>query len=572
MDILKKMRIKDKGKLFFRNAFLLISLFSAIAIFVGIMISEKFISDNDRKINESVSRECEYLSILSEEMIDSVITQVKNIVQIKDLTSVFSASPSDRFYYERTATICDELERIAELNQNIDSIYLYSKYRDEVLTDEGTLIYDIFNDKSWIVEYLKSNKTEFKNYFRTAYGGKNVMTFLYHVNSGEASDGCIVVNVDMERYMSVIKKEGFSVIAKNGTNEIIFITRGEKNREIAEKLLKCDNGIVKADGNYWALAKKESNFGSFSYIYAQPLESYPSDVGLIYAQIVLILILLIVVFAFIAFKIAEATYKPITEIGEILENPYSQKSKKYLENDKNTKKIADKIFSVVYTNEMLCRELNSKMENFNYAQLKALQWQINPHFIFNTLNMLYLLTEDTAGKGNKASQSILSLSKLMRHSLKTEPITVPLKDELKFVDEYVKIMSVRLGDSFSFEVIRDESFKERSVIKMCIQPVLENAFRYGIKNLKKRGIIKIKISDENGCLKIEITDNGYGMTAEKLGGMRERLARPPELAEEHIGLLNVNSRLKLLYGEQYGIKLESAPNEGTKVTFVCPNR
>lgn len=572
MSFLRKLQIKDKGNFFIKNVFLLITLFLVIVIFAGMMISEKNISENEQKIKDRVGRECEYLSTASEEMINVVVTQIKNIIQFSELNYVFGNMPSDQQYYYVSAEICKKLKNISDLNSNIDSIYLYSKYRDEVHTDSGTILYNIFNDKSWLQEYLNSPKTEFKIYFRNNGKGKTMLTFLYHVKSGEYTDGCVVVNVDMLQYLSVMKKDGFSVITKSDTNEIIFMTKKEEGYEVAKDIVKYDEGVFKILGDYYGISKKKSQYSDFNYVYIQELEDYKSDVINIYIQIILISILLILLFAFIAFKISEVSYKPIKEIGEILENPYSYKSKKYLENDKNTKKIADKIFSVVYTNKMLYRELNDKMDNFNYAQLKALQWQVNPHFIFNTLNMLYLITEDIAGKGNKASLGILSLSKLIRYSLKTEPIMVPLSEELTLVNEYVKIMKTRLENSFDFEIITEERFKDREIIKMCIQPILENAFRYGIKNLEGECKIKIKISEENDCLKIEISDNGHGMSEEKLSEIRQRLKNPPQINEIHIGLLNVNSRMKLLYGENCGIKIESVDGSGTTVTLICPNK
>ncbi len=571
MDIFEKIPVRDKGNFFHRIVILLITLFLIIAIFFGVVICEKSIDENERAIKENVRSGCEAMYVLSEDMIDVVITQVKTITQFTELYSVFGEAVTDRYYYNTSAEIRSKLRNTVSMNPNIDSIYIYSKYRDEVITDEGTVLYESFNDKSWIDEYKNSKKTEFKTYIRNVSMDKSVLTFLYHV-ARENKDGVIVVNVDMSRYMSVIKNEGFSFIVQNDTKEILLGKKAKSYSDVAEKLILKEDGIFKVDGTYWGVAKIKSQFSNFSYFYVLPLESYKSDIVFTYVHIIFIILLFIVVFSLIAFKIAETTYKPIQEIGKILDDPYSEESRKYLSNDVNTKRIADKIFSVCVTDKNLYRELNEKMENLNYAQLSALQWQINPHFMFNTLNVLYLLTDDLAGRGNKASQSILSLSKLIRYSLKTEPMVVPLAEELEFVEEYIRIMAVRFEDSFSYEVIADESCMSKTVIKMCIQPILENAFRYGIKNLKRKGIIKVFIVEENDGLKIEISDNGYGISEDKLQNIREELKRLPKIAENHIGLLNVNSRLKLLYGNDNQLEIESEVDKGTKITFICPNK
>lgn len=563
---------KNKGNFFKKNVFLLITVFLVIILIAGILILRSFISENDRKTLENADRESEHIYIVNEKMIDEIITQMRKLMQLGNLKVLFNPSVSERLYYDSCDETVDYIKNITDINMNLDSVYLYSKYRDEIVTDTGTVEYNIFKDKSWETEYLNSEKDEFKVFFRNGEANKKLFTFLYHTNSGESIDGCIVINVDMQKQLSVSSKNGFSVIGKASANELICTERG-KNRELADGILSTGNsGIIRYKNAYYAVSKKASKHADFFYCYIEPLNDYARNIVWIFIKISAILILLLTIFVFLSFWIADLTYKPIKEMSIIMENPDSQEAKEYLQNDENTRKIADKIFSVVYKNEILCRELNEKMEIFNYAQLKALQWQINPHFIFNTLNILYLVTDKIAGKGNKASAGLLSLSKLMRYSLKTEPMVVALYEELEAVNEYVNLMSTRLGDSFDFEIICDENIKSKPVIKMCIQPILENAFRYGIKNLDRRGSIKIEVFEEEKCLKIVISDNGCGIKEEKLAEIIESINKKPEISEAHIGLINANSRLILMYGKEYRVKVESKENIGTKVTIRCPEK
>ncbi len=573
MKFIKKIQIKNKGNFFKKNIFLLITVFFTVVFLVGIMISENFVTENNRKINDITNGENEYFYIISEKMINEVVSQIKSIVMIDEVDWIFRDFQADSYYRTIASLVHGRLKNIYELNPNIDSIYLYSKYRDEVVTNQGTVFYKVFQDFSWKEEYLNSNKTEFKIYFRENAKSENVLTFLYNIKSEKSRDGCVVINVDIEKSISVMKSSGAFVIAQEGSDEIICM-KNDGNFPVSKELIKIksDSGIVKVSGQYYSISKKASQFGKYYYAHIRLLSDYRKDITIIFIRISIILIFIMLIFMYIAFKISDIMYKPVKELSEFIENPDSQRTKKYLENDINTKKIAEKLFSVVYRNELLCRELNEMMDNFNYAHLKALQWQINPHFIFNTLNLLYLMSKDSGAENKNVSSGIVSLSKLMRYSLNTNPMVVPLSDELESVAEYVKIMSLRLGDSFDFEIISEERFYKSPVIKMCIQPILENSFRHGIKNLNKRGVIKVIISEENTCLKIEITDNGYGISEEKLHQLREKLEGKFELTEAHIGLQNVNNRLKILYGDNYSIKIESKESYGTKVTIKCPEK
>ncbi len=563
--------MKNKnGKFFKKSLYLLIMIFFIIVVAFAIVICKNLISENKQKIKESVNREAEQLYIVNEKIMGEAVTQMKRLMNLDIFSAVYDDSVSERLYYNLCNDAVKYLKNITDVNADIDSIYFFCKNKEEIITNSGTVRYDLFNDKSWEKEYEKMGAEELKAFFRDGANGKKVFTFLYKNASGESSDRSILINIDIENLLSSVSKNGIFAIITNDTNEIISINY-EKNRQIAEKIIHLDeSGIVQYEGERYGITTKQSDYGNFSYLYIGIFPEYFGNNIKIFIQMGGILFFLIVFFIFVAFWVANYTYKPIKDLGEIIDSPDLSESRKYLENDENTKKIVDKIFNIVYKNEALCRELNEKMENFNYAQLKALQYQINPHFIFNTLNVLYLLSENHAEKSSNITDGILSFSKIMRYSLKTESMIVPLREELNLANEYINLMAIRLGDTFDFEVICDEELKSRTVIKMCIQPLLENIFRYGIKGLDRRAHIKIEISEAGECLKIEISDNGYGMTDEKLKEIRQSLKKKPKISDVHIGLLNTNSRLVLLYGEEYALKLESSENIGTKVTILCP--
>lgn len=205
------------------------------------------------------------------------------------------------------------------------------------------------------------------------------------------------------------------------------------------------------------------------------------------------------------------------------------------------------------------------------AELHALQSQVNPHFLYNTLDMIYWMLDE---EGNEQlGELVLSLSSMFRYSSHWEvDVEVTLREELEQIGHYLNIISIRLEGRLRIEINIDERWLEVRLPKMTVQPVIENAVKHGLESLDRQGILKVSILEETGVLNIVVQDNGKGMDAEKLNALVESLDRPTtkENGKMGIGLQNLHRRLQHMFGESYGLVIRSLPGEGTEVAIMLP--
>lgn len=199
------------------------------------------------------------------------------------------------------------------------------------------------------------------------------------------------------------------------------------------------------------------------------------------------------------------------------------------------------------------------------SEIKMLKAQFNPHFLFNVLETLrYTMLVDT----KKAEHIIMTLSKLLRYSLDTSVEEITLEDDLDYTIDYLKLHKYRFNDRLNYEFYLPEDVKKAYVPKLILQPIIENALKYGYQNKMELNIyIFGKVEDD--ILILTIYDDGSGIEPDKLEEIRESLKKE-ENESDRIGLYNVHRRLRILYGEPYGLTINSQVDAGTEVELKMP--
>ncbi len=228
-------------------------------------------------------------------------------------------------------------------------------------------------------------------------------------------------------------------------------------------------------------------------------------------------------------------------------------------------KQIDNLLNRVYKEELTRRE----------AELKALQAQINPHFLFNTLESISWMAEF-----NQVSQvraMVTSLGALLEASIGKGNPMVPLSKELKYIDNYLVIMKNRYEERLTYESDIDERLLSQEVPKLILQPLIENAIYHGIDKKRKNGLIKLTIKRQEDNIYIEVMDNGKGIEKEEVDALNKKFKDDKDdyvFRENHksIGLVNVNGRVKLFFGKQYGLEIESEYEVCTKIKLNIPIR
>ena len=217
----------------------------------------------------------------------------------------------------------------------------------------------------------------------------------------------------------------------------------------------------------------------------------------------------------------------------------------------------------------LFEEVRQKEEQRQKLELQTLVYQINPHFLYNTLDSIYYL----ARKNNdKVADIVIALSRLFRLGFNRGNDTVSVRDEVMHVSYYMKIQQIRFSAQLSWNVEVDEEILNMEIMKFILQPCAENAINHGIRKLERPGTVTITGKRENSELVFQVIDDGAGIEKERLVYIIENLNAPQRKEKDDIGfgLYNVHQRIKLYYGSEYGIQIVSKPNTGTVITIKLP--
>lgn len=219
--------------------------------------------------------------------------------------------------------------------------------------------------------------------------------------------------------------------------------------------------------------------------------------------------------------------------------------------------------------EVLMKEIIQQQTERRKSELDALQSQINPHFLYNTLESITWMIE--AQRNKEAVVMISELAKLLRVSLSRGKTIISIEDELQHSRSYMNIQRVRYKERFKVEFLIDEEIKNYCIVKLVIQPLLENAIYYGVGNMDEDddGQILIRGEKKGEDIYISIEDNGMGMPEDIRGNILTDNSKVPKHGSG-VGVINVHSRISLMFGPEYGLEVYSELDEGTKVVIHIP--
>ncbi len=208
------------------------------------------------------------------------------------------------------------------------------------------------------------------------------------------------------------------------------------------------------------------------------------------------------------------------------------------------------------------------------AQMKSLEARINSHFLFNTLESINSMAE--LDDNEDIATMSLALGNMFRYSIKTKSELVPLSDELQHVKDYISIQLLRFSSRFSVSMEIPDELMQQKVLKLILQPLVENALFHGLNYCTRGDLITIEAHTDDEILLISVSDNGQGIAPETLLDLNRKLQEEATFTElghrnkQSIGLKNIHTRIELYYGKGYGLQIESQENTGTKITIRIP--
>ena len=550
-------------KIFKKIEFKISACFFVISILIISLMLFSWYKQSSSKLmkyeKEETSQEVKNASIY----VASYLEKNKNLASLLAMSAESQNIMDDKTDFKNLKDIIKVSEKSDEF---IKKIFLVSENGNIISNEKVNLETNKdMKNISWYKKLINSNNMAFasKADFSkiSSDSSKNIISISKEIkDKNNKRLGFVVINLSykfLEDFLSTINfgKDGY-VFILSSEEELLFKSKNMEDfgKKDYEKLLKKRMKPEKMDfvssnvfipNTQWKLVGISFS-NAISNLKKQLIES-----SLILALIVFILTLLVSIF--VSKKISKPIIYLIGEIKKTDKKLYKIKSLPQASSEiqiltKEYNNLIDRIF-------VLTEDIEKKEEQKRTYQVKALQSQINPHFLYNTLDTILWLVE--FGENEKAIKVTKNLGMLLRNSLNIDEDFVKLDKEIEHAKNYLDIQKIRYDNKFTYEFIKKIETSSLYVPKLILQPIIENAIYHGIREKKSKSYIKIIVEKNPEYLIIKIIDNGLGPKEKK-----ENI--PTKLGG--IGMENVNNRIKLLCGEKYNLKMQREKDE-TVITY-----
>jgi two-component sensor kinase yesM len=310
-----------------------------------------------------------------------------------------------------------------------------------------------------------------------------------------------------------------------------------------------------------------SEWTAIGVVMKQSLRGDSQEILTLFVITVLMTLLLTI---FVSGSLADYELRPIRRIqtyikdmenGEFGKPLPSMRSDEIGSLAENTQEMSEKIGELLET-------VKTEQKRMRTAEFKALQAQINPHFLYNSLDSINWLVRK--GNTEKATEMISALTTFFRIGLSKGRDIITVREELEHVRSYLVIQKIRYENQFEYSFYVDPETENYFVPKLMLQPLVENALYHGIKLCDRKCILMIQVLSHGDRIEIEVLDNGAGMDAETLESVRKAMEHKGENRANSYGVVNVNDRIQILAGQEYGLRLTSEKGVGTSARIVLP--
>lgn len=513
---------------------------------------------------------------------------------LTDLARGMSAGELRQKYYRLAYTIGTENFDSADM---VMTVYIYnadheviSIYR-KATTPRHNYPVDIYEDPSYngekVKEYIASSNTAMliSSYYNQ-YREKNIVRFavkIYNTNSMNDRIGYIICDVDsnalkkiMEKY--IISDKTYMWLQPTGDRQIFAV--GDLEKESLEYYENIDDCIRRStpdeiehisDRNevLFQVSQRDYNLDAYSIM---PQEILRRSQVLLTRNLILTAITLAIVITVLASYLTKSLAKPLETLTDTMTQIRSGNTElrvSYRSEDEigqlgeEFNKMLDEIERLIgreYENQLL----------LNKAEYMALQAQINPHFLYNTLDTMSSIA--SIQNCEVVSTLCQSLSSIFRYSLDMKHPHSTVAKEINHLKTYIYVMNVRMREEVGYSFHIEEAVLQDSIPRISLQPLVENALNHGLKNKHGDKTVEVWAEEKDGLLCITVKDNGVGMDSDEINRRLEENDKDMVESGNSIGIYNINARMKMFYGEEYGIHTESTVGEGTCVTLRIPRR
>ncbi|OCT12579.1 hypothetical protein A8709_32710 [Paenibacillus pectinilyticus] len=352
------------------------------------------------------------------------------------------------------------------------------------------------------------------------------------------------------------KEAAIQIISENDSHKQIIVSNNKPEFGQGRKPIIIENALIH---NEWSLAA------------SLPLDELYTTISKMTQLAVLITLICIAMALLATYFIVIDVILPIKKLMQNMRLGIKGRNPSSLIKFRGAREIIelnDTYISLMYEIYNLIGEVVKNQAKKREAEIKLLQNQISPHFLYNTLNSIRWMA--LIQKQDNIKEMVDSLTKLLSYSIRNTDELVTIGEEIDVLKDYAKIQKVRYQD-FIFATEIEEGLESVYTLKFLIQPLIENALLHGLSSINWTGIIHLKVRRDSDVLLIQVMDNGIGMDEDTLENLQSNLKQKSGMREsKHIGLTNIHERVRLHFGERFGIKISSEYKKGTSVNLYLP--
>lgn len=531
---------------------------------------------------EEISQAQRFDLIKSITQFDKAYDTINNIsdeILNSSLTYQLIASDTDEINFSKIYS--DFLISEKQNYPYINSISIYNSKTGYVTSTYGSSYLNDFRDVSWLTPYNGGYAD-----FSITASPKNIadspqFNVCHNLLINGKSEGIIIFTLDgdvlCEQMYTGDKNQQEAVLIFDDKDTLLYtsnknaysIAQNEISEMLKNTTYKEESTLKNADFLYNAIASENHQFKLVSALSDTVYNKNFSKISYITVIYFLITLILVIIFSLI---VAFSFYRSIVDIVLKTSAISTDIGINIEEENNELMYLSDTLFNTIKNHQQIENELVEKVSKLKKVQSIALQTQINPHFLFNTLNLVNgFILEECRGE-SQAATMLSNLSDILYIALNTKEYIVSVENEIEYAKKYLAIEQTKYPSKFLVKYEIDPETLDCKTVKFVLQPIIENAIEHGIKKITgKKGIIKICSSIINNKLVLSVSDNGPKIPDNKLSELEQRLESDEIQETKHIGLSNVNQRIKLIFGNEYGINIFSDDYE-TIIDIVMPVR
>ncbi|WP_394186025.1 sensor histidine kinase [Metabacillus halosaccharovorans] len=560
----------------------IIIIFISVSGWVSSMLATAQIEENAYKnVNDTIFQSINYLDYMLSDVFQQLVA-VSNDPRVLNLVGTKESDIKPEYYveidkslqlvYSRYNVIIESV--LIDLNQGEFLLY-HSDY-----TSNPSVPYDHYFNQ------YKGNKEGF--YWRNIHQDQifktndQVMSVFRVIENSDK--GIVLFNLRDDFFEQVLNK---SLIGKNGYLTLISPDGKYESKDVKEeykldqKTLHSLQRMKKESGQFsYESAAGEEMIVIYDTIQANkwrlaaivPENEILNKVNYIKHVTVFFIIMMIISAIFITNIVGKYISKPFEKMAEQMRTMNNQSLDFYDETSgpEEMKILHNGFKELFFRIQTLMDQIRLDQEEKRQLEFAIMHAQINPHFLYNTLYSIKGLCD--MGLNKDASQMVSALSSFFRIGISKGKEIISIKDEIEHIEHYLFIQEMRYGDDFTYEINIEQEILSYNIIKLSLQPLIENAIYHGVKQKRGLGKISIRGFEKEGSIHLEVADNGNGIEQDKLIEIKRELGESFQEKRGFIGigLKSVNERINIHFGKEYGLVISSKPGQGTVVSIMIP--